>query len=195
MADRTNDPERRKQILEAAHRLFIRYGFRKATMDEIAEEAGVGKGTIYYYFRSKKDLLLAYADQCLESIQLKAFEAVEFEGHFVEKLSSLMSAKLLGIWDHVHAGPHGEEIFHSLFPTLVGRLEQSICKTQQRIQELLLEAEKKGIVRLENPEQTAHLIHKSFQGFAPPYSSLSGTREEIAKGIQDLSRLLYEGLR
>jgi len=54
-------------ILQAALRLFASKGLQEATMDEIAQAAGLGKGTIYYYFDSKEalieDLLCALAEQ------------------------------------------------------------------------------------------------------------------------------------
>ena len=41
------------KIVEAARKLFYKYGFKKVSMDEIANEAGVTKRTIYMYFKSK----------------------------------------------------------------------------------------------------------------------------------------------
>ena len=49
--------ERIRSILEAALRVFAREGLRPATMDAIAAEAQLGKGTVYYYFPSKEALL------------------------------------------------------------------------------------------------------------------------------------------
>lgn len=49
--------ERIRSILEAALRVFAREGLRPATIEEIANEAQLGKGTIYYYFTSKEALL------------------------------------------------------------------------------------------------------------------------------------------
>jgi AcrR family transcriptional regulator len=48
--------ERREQILDAAHKVFIRKGFAKATTAEIARTAGIAEGTIYNYFGSKREL-------------------------------------------------------------------------------------------------------------------------------------------
>jgi AcrR family transcriptional regulator len=45
--------ERYAAILQAALRIFAAKGLQEATMDEIAQAAGLGKGTIYYYFSSK----------------------------------------------------------------------------------------------------------------------------------------------
>jgi len=51
--------KKRRRILRAATELFIRHGYRKASMDEVAIHAGVAKGTVYLYFPSKADLLIA----------------------------------------------------------------------------------------------------------------------------------------
>jgi TetR/AcrR family fatty acid metabolism transcriptional regulator len=57
----SGEPKGRKrlQILEAATRLFIEQGYRKTSVDQVAREAGVAKGTVYLYFETKSDLLIA----------------------------------------------------------------------------------------------------------------------------------------
>jgi len=47
---------RKKQILDAALTVYIRFGYHGADMDVVAEEAGLAKGLVYYYFKSKKEL-------------------------------------------------------------------------------------------------------------------------------------------
>ncbi len=51
--------ERIKEILNAAELIFLRNGFNNSSMDEIADSADLGKGTIYYYFRSKEEIFFA----------------------------------------------------------------------------------------------------------------------------------------
>ncbi len=51
------------EILDAARRVFARDGFNGATMDNIAEAAGLAKGTLYLYFQSKRDVYLAALKQ------------------------------------------------------------------------------------------------------------------------------------
>jgi AcrR family transcriptional regulator len=55
------DPKGRKRgrILKSATDLFIEQGYRKTSVDEIAERAGVAKGTVYLYFSNKLDILIA----------------------------------------------------------------------------------------------------------------------------------------
>jgi len=54
---------RRAQILAAASRVFARQGFHRTTVREVAREAGIADGTIYLYFASKQELLLALLGQ------------------------------------------------------------------------------------------------------------------------------------
>jgi len=53
---------RKERILETAGRLFMSYGFKRVSMDEIARGAGVGKGTVYQLFESKEELMLSVVD-------------------------------------------------------------------------------------------------------------------------------------
>ncbi|WP_342373741.1 TetR/AcrR family transcriptional regulator [Myxococcus stipitatus] len=55
----SSDP--RTAILEAASEVFVRYGFKKASVEDIARKAGVGKGSIYLHFESKEALFEACA--------------------------------------------------------------------------------------------------------------------------------------
>jgi TetR/AcrR family transcriptional regulator, fatty acid metabolism regulator protein len=55
MADRS--PDRRRELLDAAVRVFARKGFRAARVGDIADEAGVAHGLLYHYFRSKEEVL------------------------------------------------------------------------------------------------------------------------------------------
>jgi AcrR family transcriptional regulator len=56
---RMRPEERRNAVLDAALRVFADAGFRRASLAEIGDEAGVTKGCVYHYFDSKEELLLA----------------------------------------------------------------------------------------------------------------------------------------
>ncbi len=57
-----NLPEKEQRILEAAIAVFSEKGFSAATTSEIAKNAGVAEGTIFRYFKTKKDILNPYTD-------------------------------------------------------------------------------------------------------------------------------------
>jgi len=70
---RTKQDKTRRRIVEAAYESFWRSGFARASVDSIAERAGLTKRTLYSYFRSKDDLLAAvlqkYSDLAAERRQ------------------------------------------------------------------------------------------------------------------------------
>lgn len=49
---------KRQRILNSATALFVRFGYRKTSIDEVARDAGVAKGTVYLYYRNKAELVL-----------------------------------------------------------------------------------------------------------------------------------------
>src|SRR5919199_85562 len=65
-ARRALTEKRRAEILSAAARVFARKGFERATIADVAGEAGVAEGSIYNYFRSKNDLLVSIPRQFVQ---------------------------------------------------------------------------------------------------------------------------------
>lgn len=65
-ARKTLTEERRKQILDAASQVFAAKGFERATIADIAKEAGIAEGSIYNYFKNKADLLIAIPRQMVQ---------------------------------------------------------------------------------------------------------------------------------
>ncbi|HEY74646.1 MAG TPA: TetR/AcrR family transcriptional regulator [Thermoflexia bacterium] len=86
--------ERRAQIIEAALSCFARRGYANTTMDDIAAEAGVSKGTLYWYFEGKDDLLMATLTSVFEGIGEEAMVAVASCETAADKLRTLASAMI-----------------------------------------------------------------------------------------------------
>jgi len=89
-------PDKRPgQIMDAAEVVFGKYGFQAASLDKIAKAAGITKGTIYLYFRNKKDLFLNMmkrrARSMLDELNKRATEKgiTTFRELFSEILPSL----------------------------------------------------------------------------------------------------------
>ncbi len=65
--------ERKDQIVNAAEEVFTQKGLDNARMEDIAEETGLSKGTLYLYFKSKDDLIAAVLDRIFQR-EFRAFE-------------------------------------------------------------------------------------------------------------------------
>ncbi|MBC7350600.1 MAG: TetR/AcrR family transcriptional regulator [Candidatus Aminicenantes bacterium] len=84
--------EYRKLMLQAAERVIVRRGFRSATMDEIAREAGFSKATLYKYYRNKGQIFLGIILQYIEDIKDR-LQAIQASGLTPEdKLQEMIQA-------------------------------------------------------------------------------------------------------
>ena len=81
--------ESRRRILESAREVFFRDGFMKANLDEVAEKAGVAKGTLYRYFESKADLYVAVLTQNQEIFHDLIKAASEQGDNAVDRMRSI----------------------------------------------------------------------------------------------------------
>lgn len=85
--------ENRTLILEAALHVFSQDGFLGATLDRIAEHAGMSKTNMLYYYRSKDDIYQAVLEQTLE-VWLGAFVEINPDGDPIEELRRYITLKL-----------------------------------------------------------------------------------------------------
>jgi len=82
----------RKAIIDAAIGLFTEKGFEQTSMDELARAAGVGKGTIYGYFKAKEEIFLAYCEAEIDF----AFAALDRKLDEEATLVELLVAQMMG---------------------------------------------------------------------------------------------------
>ena len=88
---------RRNQILDAATRVFVRQGFQHARMDDIVEESGLSKGTLYWYFKSKEDIINAILHRLFTGDLEHLESLLQAEGTASERLIQLTSDRVTGM--------------------------------------------------------------------------------------------------
>jgi AcrR family transcriptional regulator len=87
-----------QQIIDAAAVVFAQKGFFKTIMTDIAVEAGIGKGTLYEYFRSKDDLFFAVFERFMDKVGQSAIECSRsVEKSATVRLSDISDA-VIGSW-------------------------------------------------------------------------------------------------
>ena len=114
MADRS--PDRRRELLDAAVRVFARKGFRAARVGDIAEEAGVAHGLLYHYFRSKEEVLETIFRETWQLLVVET-ERIEASGVALREQLRRFARIYLGSW--------------LMTPELIGVLVREIARSPQ----------------------------------------------------------------
>lgn len=101
MAPKIVDKEAKKlEIIHAAVKVFSKKGMVKAKMADIAETAGIGKGTIYEYFRSKEDIFAAGFKIFFQDMEKEIESALKSTENPVEQLKILIRLSFTGFLQH-----------------------------------------------------------------------------------------------
>ena len=85
---------RRNQILDAAGLIFSKEGFARANTDEIAKAANLGKGTVYRYFKNKRELFLSVVDRGLDKLKDAILMGVEKTDDPLKKIENAIKTYL-----------------------------------------------------------------------------------------------------
>lgn len=102
--------ERRESILRAAQETFVHYGFQRASMDAIAQDAGISRSGLYHHFRSKEDILLALIEALENAALARAQEAAKLSGELESRLLGVLEAKLGWFFELLQGTRHGPEL-------------------------------------------------------------------------------------
>ena len=161
---------RRQQILEAARRCFSREGFHNTTTADIVRESGVSQGTLYLYFATKDDIILALAD---DRHQAEAYVGAlaQSEQDPIEGLTLLLELHGESLVDPQRAdarrvGVQGwAEALRN--PVVHDNITQNIASVRQEIARLLARGQAAGQIRAElDPEAAARMLIAIFQGLS-----------------------------
>ncbi|MDO4978632.1 MAG: TetR/AcrR family transcriptional regulator [Candidatus Saccharibacteria bacterium] len=83
---------RKDKIIDTAYTLFVRDGYDNTSVDEIIANIGIAKGTFYYYFETKEQLLEAVINKLLDQEKAKAIEVAESSMPLEQKLVGVIMA-------------------------------------------------------------------------------------------------------
>jgi AcrR family transcriptional regulator len=90
----------RTRILDAADRLLVRHGFRRMTIDGIAGEAGIGKGSVYLHFESKEDVALSCIDRMADAVTARLESIASGNAPASDRLRDMLRARVLDRFDY-----------------------------------------------------------------------------------------------
>jgi AcrR family transcriptional regulator len=93
---------KKEEILEAASRVFAEKEFHEGLIDDVAALAGVGKGTVYRYFRTKEELYFETLLQAFDDLSATLADAVAEETSPMRRLEKIVRESLRFSWERRH---------------------------------------------------------------------------------------------
>lgn len=149
--------ERRNEILDVAERLFCANGYDNTSTNDILAEIGIARGTLYYHFKSKEDILDAMIDRILDEIIRKARDiALNESMPVLERLTRTVLAANVDtktgdmILEQVHKPQNAlmhakmqEKLLSRLIPLFVKIIEDGISQK---------------LMQTDYPEDTIHML-------------------------------------
>ena len=184
-------------ILDATDRLLARFGYRKMTVDDIAAEAGIGKGSIYLHFSSKEEVVLSHIDRIIDRLRERLKEIAHSDATAAERLRLMLLTRVLFRFDSIqHYTQSLNDLLSVLRPGLLARRSQYFDAEAQIFGEVLIAGRESGEFTFNDERATARALLEATNGLLPYSLSTSelGAREEVEQRTADVANLMLHGL-
>jgi AcrR family transcriptional regulator len=188
---------RRGELLNAALRVFGAKGFEQATMDAIAEEANVAKGTIYLYYPSKQAIYDAAFKESLSELQRLTDARIERATGAKDAVAGFVDVRVRYFQNHPD--------YYRIYVSEMGRQlsdhgpKRNPCKpameAQTRsLQQVFERAVTSGEVRAIDPANAALAVFDITRGLVGR-RLLTFTKSDVASDIEFITDLIWSGLK
>ena len=184
-------------ILDAADRLLARYGYKKMTMEDLAHEVGIGKGTIYLHFRSKDEIVLSHVDRIVQRVVDRLNAIAQSDAAPTAKIREMLVTRVMFRFDSVQQYSESiSEVLRDLRSALLERREHYFAQEAAIIAGVLKEGQRTRAFRRGDPAETARALIVATNSLLP--FSLStrelGKRKDVAHSVERIADLLLDGL-
>jgi len=186
--------ERRAEILRVAREIFLDRGYAGTSMDEIAERAGVGKGTIYLHFERKDDLLVALWEEAIGQFAPRMSTILAGDGSSLEKLDGclrLFSEFIDQNGDFLMAAtPEIKALLHARL-----RPEESMRELIRSLAAVIRQGQAEGSIDPGIQPEIAAAILPALPGIPTRVGELLGTeRPSTAEILATVRQILFHGI-
>lgn len=184
--------ERKADIVQAARYLFQTKEYDKTTMQDVMDNLGIAKGTIYHYFESKEALLEAVVENMVDT-NIEQMQAViqEAKGNALEKMQLLvetgnMAANNSSILDHLHR--RGNDAMH------IRLLAATLVKQAPLYAKLIQQGCDEGIFQTTAPLECAEFILSAIQ-FLTDLRIYPWTQDDLNRRAHAFPKLIEQQLK
>ncbi|NQU76632.1 MAG: TetR/AcrR family transcriptional regulator [Planctomycetes bacterium] len=189
------DNDMRVKILDVASRLFLLYGYKNTTVNQIAVEVGIAKGSVYMYFDSKADIFGVASERVCREVLSAMAGAAASDKPVEEKLYRMSLEATLYIWDFCHQAPHSPELWSEVLAAAAKYAVPAYEESRKLFAKVIAEGQQSGLFGRDwDSDTAARLLQVAMQGFDPPYM-LVESRQQIETELPMLVELFIRGLK
>src|SRR5579862_3172179 len=192
---RRGAPEtRRAAILDAALRLFSQYGYRRTSIDDIAREAEIAKGSVYLSFKSKEGIFRALCERLLERMESAVEAARATTGPVDQRLVAVLEAKFGFLFETVYRSAHAAELMDSKNRLSADIFAQSGRRYMKVLREMIEEAIRGGELEPSQLELDASALAQMLVAAAHGIESNATSRAQYHRRLREIVRVIVAGL-
>ena len=189
--------EIREAILDATDHLLSSYGYKKMTIDDLAREVGIGKGSVYLHFASKEEIALSHIDRIVERVKAELNAIADSDVSPIEKIKRMIAARVLMRFDSVqHYTRNLNDLLADLRPKLLARRKKYFVEEAAIFVKVVERGQAAGNFKAGDATEIVETILLATNSLLP-FSLTArelGERAEIEEKTMRLANLLLEGL-
>lgn len=195
--------QRRRDIIDAARKVFSVKGFNSATMEEIATEAELSPGTLYLYFKNKEELHTSLSIDILKYMSGEIHKVVEMDIGVEEKIDRFRdvfirlyeydSNILINLF-HLQSG----ETLHNLSDEVMQQLKKNSADAHGAIIAVVREGIEKGVFMEDHPVALADVIWGAYAGIVLWVDSkrvLNDQKDFVKPTLTTAFKIILQGLK
>lgn len=191
--------EVREAILDATDEFLARSGYKKMTIEELANTVGIGKGSIYLHFESKEEIALSHVDRIVERLKIE-LKQIAFNEKLSpeERLRQMILKRVLHRFDSVqHYTQSLNDLLAAVRPKLLARRENYFAEEAEIFAKVIETGQKTQVFNKTNAFETAEtflLATNSLLPFSLTAAEL-GKRRDIENKTLRIADLLLKGIK
>lgn len=197
MRDSARQKTTKDAILDATDRLLARNGYKKMTIDDLAKEVGIGKGSVYLHFSSKEEIALSHIDRIIERLKANLHNIAARKSSCKTRLRAMLVERVMYRFDSVqHYSQSLNELLSQLRPRLLDRRKRHFEEEARIFAAVLEEGGSADEFAFQNSADAAESLLDATNALLP-YSLSAyelGERADIDKKVRRVADLVLRGL-
>jgi AcrR family transcriptional regulator len=185
--------EARTKIIGIARNIFTHFGFKKTTMEEIAQASRKGKSSIYYYFSSKEEIFKAVVENEAEELKAELYKKIAETEDPIERLKVYITVRMrkLNKLTNFYTALKSDYLSHLEF---IEEIRKSYDQDEVRvISGIIQEGIEKGKFSVDDPNLSAIAIVTAMKGLEVPLF-INKEHRNFEVRLENLINFLFYGI-